>query len=60
MSHIKDNFMNIFVIMVSLINLVITFVFGITHHYQYTKTLAKIIGVLYVIFLVASTIAATI
>jgi threonine/homoserine/homoserine lactone efflux protein len=50
--------MNIFVIMVSLLNLVITFLFGVTHHYQYTKTLAKIIGVLYLLFVLISTITA--
>lgn len=60
MSDLKENFMNILVIMVSLLNLVITFIFGITHQYQYSRTLAKIIGILYIGFVLVSTITAVI
>lgn len=50
--------MIIFVILVSLLNLVMTFVFGILNKYKFNKLLAKLLGGLYVVFvLVASIIA---
>jgi hypothetical protein len=50
--------MNIIVIMISLLNLVITFIYGIATKYKYKKSLAYIIGVLYFLFVTASTILA--
>jgi hypothetical protein len=50
--------MIIFVIMVALLNLVMTFVFGIMNKYKFNRLLAKLLGGLYVVFvLVASIIA---
>jgi hypothetical protein len=50
--------MNLAVIMVSLINLIITFIYGISNKYKYSSFLAKIIGGLYISFVSLSTIYA--
>lgn len=50
--------MNIAVIMISLLNLVLTFIYGVCNSYKYTKTLARIIGALYIVFVAMSTIYA--
>lgn len=52
--------MNILVIFVSLINLLVTFFYGLYNHYHFTKTLAKIIGGLYMMFMATSTITAVV
>lgn len=56
--QLSINFMNIFVIVVSLVNLVITFIYGVANDYKYTKHLAKIIGSLYVVFFLTATYTA--
>ena len=50
--------MNIAVILVSLLNLVITFIYGVSNSYKYSKSLGKLIGGLYIVFAIVSTIYA--
>lgn len=55
---ISTNLMNIMVIMVALSVLVVTFLFGVFNKYKFNKILAKILGVMYIAFVVAATIIA--
>jgi hypothetical protein len=57
-AEFQANLMSNIVIQVSLLNLVITFIFGIANKYRFNRLLAKIIGVLYVTFVSGSTILA--
>ena len=56
----KANAMNIMVIVVSLFNLVLTFIYGISTHYKFKRSLAYIIGTLYVLFFSVATVIAVI
>jgi hypothetical protein len=57
-ADLQKNMMSIGVILISLLNLVITFIYGISNNYKYSKTLGRGIGGLYVAFAIASTIYA--
>ena len=59
-SKFQANAMNIMVIVVSLFNLGLTFVYGISTHYKFKRSLAYIIGTLYVLFFLVATIIAVI
>ena len=50
--------MNNIVIVVSLLTLVITFIYGIVNKYKFGKPLAKAIGALYIVFMIGSTVYA--
>lgn len=50
--------MNIIVIMVSLLNLVITFAYGLKNKYRFGRGLAKVLAILYITFIVGCTILA--
>ncbi len=49
-----ENLLDILVIFICLINLIITFVYGIMNKFTFQKGLAKIIGALYIIFFIAA------
>lgn len=53
---LDENMMIILVIFVALLVLVTTFVYGITQKYRFTKLLAKILGAIYIIFLIVTTV----
>jgi hypothetical protein len=55
---LHTNLMDIIVIMVSLSNLVMTFVFTVLNKYKLNRTLAKMLGGLYLSFMIAATIIA--
>ena len=50
--------MNAIVILISLLNLTITFFYGLATKYKFKRSLAYIIGVLYFLFVIFSSIIA--
>lgn len=50
--------MNIIVIFVALTVLVVTFLFGVFNKYKFNKMLAKILGGIYIAFVIGATIIA--